>query len=314
MQARHRLSKLLLRHGIVYYGGLAWTGKHDLWLRTEALARLGSRATRLTFDADYETVLVTKARRDRLDEAIEQMAADSEFTPLVRRLGCLRGIGTLTGFALPYLQCVQHHDAQGTGVRLLPMVGALIAGAACSEMLANRVGVKFVLPSGMMVSAGGLLLLAQVPAEGGYGGVLLALVVFGVGLGLSLPLAADAVLAELPPEQGGMGNALSRTLQSISVAIGTAVVGSVLNNTYRHGLSNHLAGVPRPVHDETLSSIAGAHGVAARLPAAAGRALIHAADTSYTRGLSHAALACCVLLRDRLSRVPPWHEQDADLR
>ena len=28
------------------------------------------------------------------------MAADSEFTPITRRLGCLRGISTLTGFAL----------------------------------------------------------------------------------------------------------------------------------------------------------------------------------------------------------------------
>ncbi len=100
MRARHRLSKLLLRHGVVYYGGKAWTGKHDTWLRTEALAQLGSRATRLAFDTDYETVLVTKARRDRLDVAIEEMAADSELTPLVRRLGCLRGVGTLTGFAL----------------------------------------------------------------------------------------------------------------------------------------------------------------------------------------------------------------------
>ena len=45
-------------------------------------------------------MLVTKARRDRLDEAIKQMATDSEFTPLVRRLGCLRGVSTLTGFAL----------------------------------------------------------------------------------------------------------------------------------------------------------------------------------------------------------------------
>jgi hypothetical protein len=34
MRAGHRLSKLLLRHGIVYYGGNAWTGKHDIWLRT----------------------------------------------------------------------------------------------------------------------------------------------------------------------------------------------------------------------------------------------------------------------------------------
>jgi len=42
----------------------------------------------------------TLARRNRLDAVIEEMAADSEFTPLVRRLGCLRGIGTLTGFAL----------------------------------------------------------------------------------------------------------------------------------------------------------------------------------------------------------------------
>lgn len=41
-----------------------------------------------------------KARRGRLDRAIAEMAAESEVTPLVRRLGCLRGIGTLTGFAL----------------------------------------------------------------------------------------------------------------------------------------------------------------------------------------------------------------------
>jgi transposase len=100
MRARHRLSKLLLRHGIVYYGGDAWTGKHDVWLRHDALPKLTSRATRLTFDADYEAVLTMKARRDRLDAAIEEMAADSEFTAMVRRLGCLRGVSTLTGFAL----------------------------------------------------------------------------------------------------------------------------------------------------------------------------------------------------------------------
>jgi transposase len=100
MRARHRLSKLLLRRGIVYYGGAAWTGKHDAWLRHDALPQLGPRATRLAFDSDYETVLVTKARRDRLDASIGEMAADSEFTAMVRRLGCLRGVSTLTGFAL----------------------------------------------------------------------------------------------------------------------------------------------------------------------------------------------------------------------
>ena len=100
MTARHRLSKLLLRHGLVYFGGKAWTSKHDQWLRLEALPQLTSTATRLAFDASYETVLATRARRDRLDLEIEQLAADSEFTAVVRRLGCLRGISTLTGFAL----------------------------------------------------------------------------------------------------------------------------------------------------------------------------------------------------------------------
>ena len=100
MRARHRLSKLLLRHGIVYSGGAAGTDKHDRWLRRDAFAQLSIQATRSAFDADYEAVFAVTARRDRLDAQIEQMAAASEFTPLVRRLGCLRGIATLTGFAL----------------------------------------------------------------------------------------------------------------------------------------------------------------------------------------------------------------------
>jgi transposase len=124
MRARHRLSKLLLRHGIVYSGGHAWTGKHDQWLRHEALPRLAptpiSTATRLTFDADYDTVLTVKARRDRLDATIGQMAADSEFTPVVRRLGCLRGINTLTGFALA-VEIGDWH--RFTGASIGPFVG-----------------------------------------------------------------------------------------------------------------------------------------------------------------------------------------------
>lgn len=97
MRARHRLSKLLLRQGIVYSQGRAWTGAHDAWLRRQ---RFESAALQTTFDSDYDAVLSVKARRDRLDAAIVEMAFDSEFTPLVQRLGCLRGIGTLTGFAL----------------------------------------------------------------------------------------------------------------------------------------------------------------------------------------------------------------------
>lgn len=97
MRARHRLSKLLLRHGIVYYDGDAWTGKHDAWLRRQQFA---NPVTQATFDSDYDAVLAVTARRDRLDAQIAIMAADSEFTAVVHRLGCLRGVATLTGFAL----------------------------------------------------------------------------------------------------------------------------------------------------------------------------------------------------------------------
>ena len=97
MRARHRVSKLLLRHGIVYSGGRAWTAKHDTWLRAQ---RFEQATTAMAFDSDYETVTATLARRGRLDTAIEAVAAESEFTPVVRRLACLRGVSTLTGFAL----------------------------------------------------------------------------------------------------------------------------------------------------------------------------------------------------------------------
>jgi hypothetical protein len=97
MRARHRVSKLLLRHGHVYYGGAAWTGKHTVWLNSVRFDQAGTQAA---YEADREAVDFALARRARLDEAIAAMAADSEFTALTRRLCCLRGISTLTGFAL----------------------------------------------------------------------------------------------------------------------------------------------------------------------------------------------------------------------
>jgi transposase len=97
MSARHRMVKLLLRHGIVYPDGTAWTSRHDQWLRRQRLPMLHSQ---MAFESAYGAVVAARERRDRLDEAIEAMAADCDLTPVVRRLGCLRGVSTLTGFAL----------------------------------------------------------------------------------------------------------------------------------------------------------------------------------------------------------------------
>jgi transposase len=102
MAARHRLSKLLLRRGIVYPETQTWNRPHDAWLRAvrrDGLDDAGS-GTLAAFDAGYDAVSQIVARKDRLDREITIMAADSEFTAVTTRLGCLRGISTLTGFAL----------------------------------------------------------------------------------------------------------------------------------------------------------------------------------------------------------------------
>nr|WP_328841890.1 IS110 family transposase [Nakamurella leprariae] len=97
MRCRHRLSKLLLRQGIVFSGGQAWTGAHEQWLRSQ---RFDLPGRQLAFEADLEAMLLTRDRRDRLDAAITEMAGHSQYTPVVQRLGCLRGVSTLTAFGL----------------------------------------------------------------------------------------------------------------------------------------------------------------------------------------------------------------------
>jgi transposase len=97
MSARHRLSKLLLRQGIRYNGETTWNQAHDRWLIRQ---RFDHPALQLSYEAAYDAMTACLDRRDRLDAAITTMAADSEFTPVVHRLGCIRGVATLTAFGL----------------------------------------------------------------------------------------------------------------------------------------------------------------------------------------------------------------------
>ena len=96
MRARHRLSKLLLRHGLVY-DGAAWTLAHDAWLRRQ---RFQSRPLQLALEEAYGAAIQAKARRDGLDHAVVELAAEPPFAEIVGRLCCLRGVGTLTALAL----------------------------------------------------------------------------------------------------------------------------------------------------------------------------------------------------------------------
>jgi len=96
MRARHRLSKLLLRHGMVY-DATAWTRAHDAWLRRQ---RFQSGPLAIVFDECYGRMLDAKTRRDTLDRAITELAGAPPYVDVVERLVCLRGVSTLTAFAL----------------------------------------------------------------------------------------------------------------------------------------------------------------------------------------------------------------------
>jgi transposase len=97
MRVRHRLSKMLLRQGIVYSGGAPWTGIHELWLRRQRFDDVHQAAA---FDHYFDAVLSATAARDRLDEQIAVVATSARFADPVDRLGCLRGISALTALAL----------------------------------------------------------------------------------------------------------------------------------------------------------------------------------------------------------------------
>jgi transposase len=96
MRARHRLSKLLLRQGLVWEAK-AWTQAHERWLFEQCFAE---HALQLAFEESLAAMLAVEARRDALDAAIAVEAAAEPWAPVVGRLACLRGVSTLTAFAL----------------------------------------------------------------------------------------------------------------------------------------------------------------------------------------------------------------------
>jgi MFS transporter, DHA2 family, multidrug resistance protein len=197
----------------------------------------------------------------------------------------------------PYLQLVQGADAQVTGLRLLPMIGAMLVSAAVMRKSSARLGDRLVIAVGMLVSGAGLAVLWWAPAGGGYGVPALALASFGAGLGLALPLSADVVLATLPASAAGAGNALNRAVQRIAVCLAPAILGSALNGAYRTRLARTpVAGLSRGDRTAATSSIAAAHAVARRLPASVGRTLAAAADQAYRDGMVRAALVSAVVL------------------
>jgi len=97
MRARQRLSKLLLRHGIVYEDtSSTWTARHRAWVRSQDLGG-GAQASLLDYLGAVDTL---ELRRGQLEATIAELVPSSPYAQTVARLRCLRGIDTLSAVGL----------------------------------------------------------------------------------------------------------------------------------------------------------------------------------------------------------------------
>ena len=97
MRCRHRISKLLLRHGVRFEEGRAWTDRHHAWL---AGIELGWPAAQATFADACGAADALVHRRDALEREILAMLPGSPWQLQAARLRCLRGIDTVSAAGL----------------------------------------------------------------------------------------------------------------------------------------------------------------------------------------------------------------------
>jgi fucose permease len=172
----------------------------------------------------------------------------------------------------------------------------VIVGAGIGNVLAARLGARVGISAGLAVTAAALVGFSRIGADTSFGPVGAALAVIGIGIGIALPTTLDIILATLPPTQTGAGSALTRALQQIAATFGVAILGSVLNNAYQSQIAPQVATLPSQAREVALSSIAGAHAIAAHLPPVARAAVVHAANQAYTNGMAEVMLVSAALV------------------
>ncbi len=215
-------------------------------------------------------------------------------------------LSTLVSFALfgilfampPYFRDVRGLDSLGAGVRLLPMIGGMVAGMPAGPRLqsppksdsprsAPRVGAKALVTAGFTVMAAALAVGAFTTISSGTGFGAAWFAVAGAGLGLAVPAAMNAALGALSAERSGAGSALITALRQVGATLGAAILGTVLSSAYQARLD--LAGLPAAAAGAVRSGVSGGVEVARRLGSVS---LLHSVETAFVHGLD-VMLWCC---------------------
>jgi MFS transporter, DHA2 family, methylenomycin A resistance protein len=144
-------------------------------------------------------------------------------------------LGTLFVLTL-FLQDVQGRSALGAGVAILPAFGLLAVVAPLTGRLVGRIGPRGPMVAGLLVAAGGLALLAD-------DALLVASMLWGLGLGLLTPAVVAAAMGAVQADRAGLAAAVNNTARQAGGAIGIAASGAVAGSPARAGFVHAVHGV-----------------------------------------------------------------------
>jgi EmrB/QacA subfamily drug resistance transporter len=169
-----------------------------------------------------------------------------------------------------YLQEVLRYSALKTGLAFVAITVTLIAVTNVAQKLTTRLGARPVLSTGLLLTAAGGALYAQMPADGHYfRDVFPALLVSGVGLAFTFVPVMIASLTGVQPADAGVASGLINTSRQIGGSIGLAVVTTIAATASSHYAHSHA--VP------AFSSPALTHGFQVAFYTLLGLALVGAA-------------------------------------
>ena len=151
-----------------------------------------------------------------------------------------------------YLQLVKGESPLTTGLLFLPMTACILISSNLSN--ATGRGPRVLIAAGMALAAAGMALLARLTVTSSYaGGVLPALLLLGLGLGLIFSQTIGTATAGVAREDSGVASALVNTVQQVGGSIGTSALSTIALSATATYLAGHPTGPTAP-------AIAATHG------------------------------------------------------
>jgi EmrB/QacA subfamily drug resistance transporter len=190
---------------------------------------------------------------------------------------------------LQYVQFVLGYSPLGAGVALAPMAVVVMALSPRVPRLLERFGPAHVAPVGLILMAGGFLVLSGAGVDSGYMRLLGGLLLLGFGMALATIPATTAIVSSLPQAKQGVASAVNDLAREVGGALGIAVLGSALTGRYQSGVSDAAAQLPPELAGHARDALPAALAIADRA-GPQGANLASAAQSAFVDGFGLAML------------------------